>query len=50
MNTLTKFPNIKMVRIHRIVSLHRASLRQVAPLEFPQGGNAARGRGLSTVI
>ena len=30
---------------HRIVSLHRASLRQVAPLEFPQGGNAARVEG-----
>jgi len=29
----------------RIVSLYRASLRQVAPLEFPQGGNAARVEG-----
>ena len=36
------FQNKHDSQTHRIVSLYGASLRQVAPLEFPQDGNVAR--------
>ncbi len=34
-----------LLKVQRSVYLCGASLRQVAPLEFPQGGNAARVEG-----